>query len=54
MSIRGIFTNNNNDSNNNDENQSNLDNKNSDIAVKLPEWSLMPKNTNVIRKKRNG
>lgn len=34
-------------------NEAKIEDKNAEIAVKLPEWSLMPKTNNVIRIKRN-
>ncbi|MGG7213202.1 hypothetical protein ACQPUY_06235 [Clostridium nigeriense] len=39
--------------NKNNNNEIKIEDKNAEIAVKLPEWSLVPKTTNIIRIKRN-
>lgn len=46
MPFKGILNTNNN-------NEIKVEDKNTEIAVKLPEWSLVPKTTNIIRIKRN-
>lgn len=46
MPFKGIL-------NTNKNNEIKVEDKNAEIAVKLPEWSLVPKTTNIIRIKRN-